>query len=326
MSYLNDNLNSMPLYGRLLLAASYAAARDTKTAIKLLGDNALPVVPYDGQQESLNYDTPLRAMAISLAAWNEIDPSSPNAVTAASNLLRSFHSSAWYTTQDAGWTMMSLADFYSHNRGEGNAELELKDASSKTILTANAEASATKILGPDINALAVTNKGTGLGYVTWIADGVPNVAPEPSDSGIKALVAYKDSNGFDVSQNGTVKNGERVSCEITLLPLAGEAKNLVAVLPLAGGLEIENPRVMDPNPSGEYEYNSPYYGARTEIRDDRLLLFVDYLPVSYSKPFTWKFTMRAVTSGMFTLPPLAVEGMYSPGTRSVGASSKITVE
>jgi uncharacterized protein YfaS (alpha-2-macroglobulin family) len=36
--------------------------------------------------------------------------------------------------------------------------------------------------------------------------------------------------------------------------------------------------------------------------------------------------MRAVTGGKFTLPPIAAEGMYAPGVRSIGRTSTITIK
>jgi uncharacterized protein YfaS (alpha-2-macroglobulin family) len=145
---------------------------------------------------------------------------------------------------------------------------------------------------------------------------------------MQALVKYTDKDGYVITDGDSVSAGERVYGEIILRPLAGELKNIVVALPLAGGLEIENPNLVDVRESVEdTDYNYDYYGqvyqtSRTELRDDRLLLFVDYA----AREFKWKFVMRAITPGKFTLPPIAAEGMYSPGTRSVGETAVIVIK
>jgi uncharacterized protein YfaS (alpha-2-macroglobulin family) len=320
MSYLKDNMSSMHQYGRILLAAAYAASGDKKTASSLLGDNVPPIVQGDGT-EKLNYDSQLRTQALYLAAWNEIDPTSPNTLKAAAELLSMFHSAKWYTTQEAGWTMLSLANFYSFHKDEGTAFLTMS-ADGMDDLSTSGDVTMTSRISADTNKVTVKNSGNGTGYATWASDGVPNATPEAVDSGIKAIVTYYDSKGYPITQDSIIENGSRVRAQIILRPLAGEVKNIVVALPLPGGLEIENPRLTTPDDSS-YEYSGYSYSARTEMRDDRLLLFVDYI---YNKEFKWEFTMRAVTPGAFILPPIAAEGMYSPGTRSIGETSKITIK
>jgi uncharacterized protein YfaS (alpha-2-macroglobulin family) len=81
---------------------------------------------------------------------------------------------------------------------------------------------------------------------------------------------------------------------------------------LPGGLELENPRLRDEAEQGQ-EQETP--GVRYDVRDDRLLIFVDRL----TQVTEYRFTMRAVTRGNFAVPPLAAEGMYDPDIRFVGS-------
>ncbi len=74
------------------------------------------------------------------------------------------------------------------------------------------------------------------------------------------------------------------------------------------------------NEEAFYDDDEPV-GVRVELRDDRLLLFVDEL----SRTFEWTCSMRAVTAGRFFLPPVVAEGMYAPGLQSVGASSIVSI-
>ncbi|MDR2779770.1 MAG: hypothetical protein LBB28_01445 [Synergistaceae bacterium] len=327
MSFLKDKSNEIRPYGRMLLAAAYAAANDTKTAMALVGEKAPPIVSYDGS-EQLNFDSPLRTTALYLMVWNEIDPESANAVMTAADLLSALQASRWYTTQEAGWAVLALADFYSYHQVAGAAVLELSEEKSGVLAVASADNSVAQIISRDISRLNITNVGNGTGYATWTADGVPSHKPMPEDKGMKTLVRYTDKDGIDITGGGSIAVGERIYGKITVRALAGELKNIVVVLPFAGGLEIENPEITDAPEVSENDEDYEYYAqtyrtSRTELRDDRLLLFVDYVG---RRAFEWKFTMRAITRGTFTLPPIAAEGMYSPGTRSVGETSVITVK
>jgi uncharacterized protein YfaS (alpha-2-macroglobulin family) len=321
MSYLRDDISNMPEYGRIFLAGAYARSGHAEIARDMLGDNSPAMYSRNtSESEKLNFDSDLRNKALRLLAWNEISPSDPNTVRSALDLLKALRVSQYYTTQEAAWAFMSLARFFEFNKGEGSPLLEASQYDSKIIKVVSGDEAATLKLDDGIKGVIIKNTGEGRGYVSWTSDGVPMNKPEAEDKGLVARVEYYDSTGIRILNNATITRGQRVTGIVRLLSLAGEAQNIVAVLPLAGGFEIENPRLMDPEES-EYpgERNS---NLQTELRDDRLVIVVDY----FEKTFSLKFTMRAVTSGKFTLPPIAAEGMYSPGVRSVGETSVIIIE
>jgi uncharacterized protein YfaS (alpha-2-macroglobulin family) len=258
-----------------------------------------------------------------LMAWNELDPTSPNAVATAAELLRAIQSSSYLTTHETGFATMSLANFYSYHKADGIADLSLLDGNSEEIAVVSGDASVVQKIGPDTSYLTVKNSGDGAGYATWTVDGVPISRPPASDSGLRAYVEYRDVNGSSLPANLVLNRGDRITGTVYITPLAASARDIVVALPFAGGLEIENPRLMDTTVSEAQSYESQSYASsRVELRDDRLLLFIDEI----GKTFTWKFTMRAVTAGTFTLPPISAEGMYSPGMRSLGETFQITVK
>ena len=117
---------------------------------------------------------------------------------------------------------------------------------------------------------------------------------------------------------------------------------------LPGGLEVENPSLAtsgaaaetrspdrEGDSEGEEEADGEDYaeesspaqrsGLYLDLREDRLLLFLDGL---YGGPVwtTHAFTMRAVSRGTFTVPPLAAEGMYNPEINVIGKSAKVIIE
>ena len=97
--------------------------------------------------------------------------------------------------------------------------------------------------------------------------------------------------------------------EVTLNVVSNApVRDLIVTDMLPGGMEMENERLqggadLPPSPNRTY-------GVRPELRDDRLLLFIDYL----DGPLEYKYLLRAVSRGTFIVPPMAAEGMYAPDT------------
>ena len=322
MSYLQDNLNFIPQYGRILLAAAYARAGERETARGMLGERVPPVLSYEPEREErFNFDSSLRDQSLYLLAWNETDPTGASAMMTAAELLQSLKKAVRYTTQEAGFAMPALADFFAHNRGEGKAELEVYQ-DGQLIQIVSGDKTYNNTMDSESGRFTIKNAGGAPGFASWTADGVPIAQPEPEDRGLRARVEYRDARGNLLADGASVPRGERISGTIYLTPMSGAARNLVVSLPLAGGLEIENPNLMDAGTEDGY-YGS-YYTSRTELRDDRLLLFVDDIN-ERGQTFKWNFSMRAVTPGRFVLPPIAAEGMYSPGTRSISETGSIII-
>jgi uncharacterized protein YfaS (alpha-2-macroglobulin family) len=323
MSYLRDNITSIPVYGRYFLGAAYARAGEKGAARTIIGTKLPAIAPQAKlEAEMPDFDSSLRNLALYLLAWNEIDPSSPDAAMGAAELLNSLKMRSYFTTQELGFALPALADFYAHNDTSGAALLELLSQDGKSLaVTSKDRMISSRVSGP-IHEVTVKNSGTGIGYVSWVVDGVPLKAPPAEDMGLRVRVEYTDSKGVPLHAAPSVKLGQRLFGKITLEPFSGEVKNIVVVLPFAGGLEIENPRLMDQTEGDSQQQNVGTYGGHYEMRDDRLLLFLE----SIRRPYTWTFSMRAVSAGKFILPPIAAEGMYSPGIRSTGVGSLITIK
>jgi uncharacterized protein YfaS (alpha-2-macroglobulin family) len=67
-------------------------------------------------------------------------------------------------------------------------------------------------------------------------------------------------------------------------------------------------------------YRAPY--DRNEVRDDRVLFFVDQLPAGL---WHYRYLARATTLGRFVLPPTRVEEMYEPEVFGRTATAVIEV-
>ncbi len=67
-------------------------------------------------------------------------------------------------------------------------------------------------------------------------------------------------------------------------------------------------------------YAAPY--VRSEVRDDRVLFFVDQLPAGLSH---YRYLARATTFGHFVVPPTRVEEMYEPEVFGRTGATEVTV-
>ncbi|MDR1578900.1 MAG: hypothetical protein LBS35_00965 [Synergistaceae bacterium] len=322
MAYLRDNISSMPEFGRLLLAAAFAESKDMKTASLILGEEAIPQFPFNDETQ-VYFDSGVRTDAMNLLARVGVDPFSTGSVAAADNLLNSLRVSERYTTQELAWSLLALSNFYSFQKNEGSADLEITGVEGENFAPL-ARGTATIKLDEGISALSVTNRGDGVGYVTWTCDGVPLEEPAPENIGMRASVTYYNSDGYVITPDAPLRAGEKITGEIMIESFSKNLNNMVISLPLAGGLEIENAFASDAYSSpNEYDRsNVPSFVTHVETRDDRILFFVDNISRTYKR----RFTLRAITPGVFTLPPIAAEGMYSPGIRSIGQTSRITIK
>ncbi len=92
-------------------------------------------------------------------------------------------------------------------------------------------------------------------------------------------------------------------------------QNVVVSDLLPGGFEIENgrlaSRVDEPTAA-----TTTLVAEHVEMRDDRLLLFLTVPPAHEPQALTYRYVVRAVAAGEFTLPRCVAECMYDPEVRA----------
>jgi hypothetical protein len=146
-----------------------------------------------------------------------------------------------------------------------------------------------------------------------------------------------------------VKAGTSVKVTISVVA-ANRGSFVVVDDPLPAGFEGQNPRFktsVDVTSSGGRDWSGPLgigyvggYGGgysrggsfgwwwpwwswdHTQMRDDRMLLFADWLPAGV---YTYSYTARATTIGDFVLPPTHVEQMYEPEVFGHSSSSRVKI-
>ena len=152
--------------------------------------------------------------------------------------------------------------------------------------------------------------------------GYPLQAPKQVSEGIASRKKYYDVNGRPISLD-SVKSGDYVLTRVDIVSDKRVPDALMVDL-LPAGFELENPGlefsrdISEIKIDGTYVYEWHYQSdiKHKEYRDDRFVAAVALQSRQSSVVF---YLMRAVTPGVYQVPPTQVEDMYRPYLRSLSA-------
>ena len=309
MESLRSKKDLMDASGRLFLAASYALSGQKSEAEEMLGRKTGAIKREPGGND--NYDSDLRDEALDLLARVHIDPLSPGSASSASDLLGSIRKARYLNTQEGSFALLALSKFFRAQPALGEPSGELfsgRDSLGKV-------SSENRMLSVPLGgktSFRITNKGSSRLFVSWSAEGIPLVKVKNRDNGIEARLSMSDRNGKPAGRK--IERGTALISNIAVTPKAKDLRNVVVVIPLPAGIEIENARY-----SADGEALPPF--VRTESRDDRLILYIERL----EKKLDWSFMLRAVTAGDFDVPQIFAECMYEPALSSVSGGGRIEI-
>ncbi|MDR1622428.1 MAG: hypothetical protein LBS00_08650, partial [Synergistaceae bacterium] len=324
LHYLKENRNDMWPSGRIWLAGTYALVEGRADALRELGNwSGNETLATEALYETL--DSNVRNTAQLLSIWSEVEPKAIETTKLVQLLLDLGKKNLWYSTQENAAAAMALGRYlvktgYEKSELQGVLTDQGRDGGGdgKKILSFRSggerEKHSVEISGLSASP-TIRATGTGSGYYSWNVTGTPLSAPAPESRGLTVECAWADAEGNLLPLDQPIAQGTKITVALSLTPSVSIGDVAVSYL-LPAGLEIENPRL-----KGGEEQETP--GVRYDVRDDRLLLFIDRL----SRKTDYRFQVRAVTRGGFVVPPLAAEGMYNPGVRFVGPTREnITIE
>jgi len=157
-------------------------------------------------------------------------------------------------------------------------------------------------------------------------------------TGVRAGGDYKTGgNGLDVTRTyydlkgdaidpakGELKLGDLVFVELEVANNTGaRVQNIALVDRLPAGFEIENPRLGRATKPDWVKDEDAWAVDFMNIRDDRIEAF-GALDAKQSRKIV--YTVRVVTSGKFTIPPIEAEAMYDPSlwARDAGGTAVVS--
>ncbi len=314
--------------------------------VRLDGASARVVSREDGWRV-LDSDT--RASALVLRALVRESPKHPLVPKLAAGLVAARRGGRWRTTQEAAWALLAL-DEYRRVVESGEPSMDARyflggATIAETRLDGLAAAfslatpmSSLRDAGGSV--LAFEKRGSGrLYYEARLRFAPKEPRRKPVDAGFwveKSLVPVSVEALGAALRSPPSELATRVSAGklvlVTLTVVAPSPREYVVLDdPLPAGLEAVDASLRgagsiadldsrrDERPGEDDELEAPL--TRKEVRDDRVVFFVDDLPAGVHR---YRYLARATTIGRFAMPPTRVDEMYVPET--FGETAAATLE
>ena len=342
-----DHREKLSHYAKAYLAMTIGRAQPEDSRIDtLLSDllNSAILSATGAHWEEADYDwwamnTDTRSTAIILDALTMLDPENPLNPNVVRWLMIARKGGYWESTQETAWALMSLTDWMVAT-GELRAEYDYRVAlNSVEIVTGavdqtNVQESVAlsvkiaELLKDEANRLTIS-RGEGPGrlyYTAHLKVYLPVAEIDPADRGISVFREYTAPGcgfGEECAEVNEAAVGDAVQVRLTLV-VPHDRYYVVVEDPLPAGAEgidvsLDTSSVLDQSPgmarqagSGKY-YDYPYWWwrwySRTEMRDDKVVLFADHLPAG---TYQYTYTFRAYVPGEYQVIPTVASEMYFP--------------
>ncbi len=295
---------------------------------------------------AMNTDT--RSTAIVLSALAQFDPNNALAPNVVRWLMASRVDGAWRTTQENAWSLIALTDWM-RTTGELKGDYEFA-AQLNNQIVAQGRASAatitetTRVTVPIADLLRDTGnrltvgRGEGQGRLYYTAH-LKAYLPVPTlpavDRGIQVLRRYtlaSCADGPKCPDVTSAKVGDVIRVELTLIaPNNLYYVQLTDMLP-AGAEVIDTGLAttsqLAQGPTLLRSDNRPwfwwwwYWYSRSELRDDRVVLFADFLSKG---SYEYSYTMRVTSAGAFNVIPAFANQQYFPEVFGRSAGRLLTI-
>ncbi|BBB33531.1 hypothetical protein TTHT_2094 [Thermotomaculum hydrothermale] len=275
------------------------------------------------QKERLYDDfyTPLKGEAVRIYVGEEINYDKNVIAKLIQNLAEDLSKREmlyYYTTQEIAWSMFAIGNFVEKNveNISFNAVLKIDGKSIKGKFEKGIYKFRAYNL-PDKNDIVVSCNKTPF-YVEIVHNGYrKNIKQNAVSNGVtisEELLDYKTGNKIN-----SLKQGDLGILKVTFTS-SKYYPNCAIEIPLAGGLEPENPRLTSANlPEWAYSEFSPDY---IDIRDEKIIVFSSIEKNSQ----TLYLIVRAVTPGEFYLAPASASVMYKPFVNGKSKPQKVIVK
>lgn len=307
---------------RIHLAAALAEMGDAEEAAALLQQIGMPegadIRDINGNLGSLS-----RSDAMLLSAWLSVDPDHPVVMNLVERLEQRMQNGRFSTTQENAWAVLALGRYARLEVAEvgtpTRGEVKLPDGTKVDFNTE--ETRSVPLTSP--GRIQVHNQGERSIYVQWTSTGIPaDGQVEEIDKFLEIRRSMWTEDGKPMKDT-TFTPGQLVVIKLDI-DILGDSSidNLVVEDLLPAGWEIENPNLDTSTGLTWVKKHTSISPEHVERRDDRILLFLGPL----RKPGSYAYAVRAVTPGVYHLPPVQASCMYSPEIHSAHGAGQIEVK
>lgn len=297
---------NLPTVARWRLAAAYALAGNTNTAMSLIRGADVSVRSYEVPGET--FGGRVRDQAMILEALVQLGDS--RAAELARTISEELTSDRGMSTQTAAYALLAMAKFATVTDPSNEIDLTWSWDNQPVERLQSASAVVTQempVEGDGSASLTLQNRTRGQLFPRIIVEGVPRPGTErPQASGLRVRVSYAvDGRVADVSRLPSGTDVE-IRVQVTNTNRSRGYEELVLSHLMPGGWEIANERLAGGQGEGSFDYR--------DIRDDRVFTYFD-LGAGQSTTFTVQAT--TAYEGRYYLPMITCEAMYEPEIRAV---------
>ncbi len=315
------------LKAALYLAGDRRYEKDLKTV------DASPIV--SDRVNSWSFYSDRRRRGLMLSTFFDLFGTDPAGEALAQRVAQSLtgQSSYYYNTQELVWGVTGLGKWVAAQASKGTAAGKLVGDG------VTLDARATKSKSNDKTwtivraseykqlTLEIPQQAAGMWLVVRSEGVRPSATYKTGGNGLSVTRKYRSLDGTELDPaKGELKLGYLVYVDVTITNTSGAyIQNIALVDRLPAGFEIENPRLGRSTKLDWLKDTELWPTDFMNMRDDRLEAFGALGPKDSKKVV---YTVRVVTSGKFTIPPVEAEAMYDPtlwardagGTAVIGGS------
>lgn len=286
-----------------LTAGAYALAGRKDMCEKFITTTSALADNYSGANPTFGSD--IRDNALRLQVLCILDKQA-DATTIYNQIAQNIASERWYSTQDVAMSLSSIA-MYQKKYGKpepAKGSITYGSESSKFNTTVGYVTTLTKEAGKYEN-IVIKNDGNQQLFVHFINKGtVKGTDTEAMASGIGVAVSYTDADMKPLNVSQLIQGTNFIATVTVKNNSALDVTNLALTHIVPAGWEILNTKFADEN-ADHYAGGISYQ----DVRDDRILTYIDYLPSGKQTTVTIKLTASYI--GTYLLPSVKCEAMYN---------------
>jgi uncharacterized protein YfaS (alpha-2-macroglobulin family) len=343
----------MSYYARAYLAQTLFAVDPTDSRLSTLTSDLVSNAALSatgahwdeaGERDYWNWNTDTRSSAIILDALIQIDPKNPINENAVRWLMANRTEGRWESTQETAWSLMALTDWMTAT-GELNANYRFEaalngqavsgvDVNSGNVRTPEKlHFDITQLLKDQLNRLTIARSdGPGsLYYSAHLNVSLPVDQVKALDRGISVMRSYFKPDDLHTPVTDAVQ-GDVLLARVTIV-VPHDLHYAVIEDPLPAGLEVVDESLNTSQQTGlppsqlwktdtEWQGWGWWYFNHVELRDEKVVLSVDYLPAG---TYEYTYRVRASTPGVFSVIPTTASEFYFPEVYGRGDGSVFTV-
>jgi uncharacterized protein YfaS (alpha-2-macroglobulin family) len=340
-SKLLEDKGRLPLFGTAFLARALAASLGPRhAAVTGLVDDLARAVEVSGPLAMLHerkdrdlgwyMSDDVRTTAIATDAFLDLRPEEPSLPKLVKGLFGERRHGRWDTTQDDLFGLVSLVH-YVKARDVGGSVSVVAKLGDRKVLAGPLVGKAIRIkrasvpldvAHPPKAPLTIDAEGGEVFYAAVVRYRRAFADQKPYEHGIVAIREYLDpETDAPIDPRAGVKVGSMVRVRVTVAPESW-GKHLAIDDPLPAGLEAVNTKLATsggpPKKAERFggtqgrdldDGNSWWRPAARELRDDRVLVFIESLQPGAA---TFTYLARATTAGTYQVPGLSAGEMYEP--------------